>query len=42
MGSWEGRGARLFLGFLSGPDVMGAFYDLRRTYATAGLSFDMW
>jgi hypothetical protein len=42
VGSWEGRGARVFLGFLDGPDVMGAFYDVRRTYATAGLSFDLW
>jgi hypothetical protein len=40
IGSPAGRGARLFLSYRSGPDVMGAFYDLRKQYAGVGLAFD--
>jgi len=42
IGSRQGRGARLFLSYRSGPDVMGAFYDLRKEYAGVGLAFDGW
>jgi hypothetical protein len=41
-GSWRGRGVRVFLSVLNGPDVMGAFYDLRTTYAGLGAAFDIW
>jgi hypothetical protein len=41
-GSWTGRGVRVFLSYISGPDVMGAFYNVRRSYATGGAVMDLW
>ncbi len=41
-GEWSGQGIRVILGYRSGLEIFGQYFDVRREYWTLGLLFDVW
>jgi len=42
LGEWSGRGVRIYLSYYCGLDTFGAYYNVRREFAGAGFTFDLW
>lgn len=41
-GEWQGQGVRLVVGYRSGLEMYGEYFDVRRDYWSLGILFDVW